>query len=130
MRGHGKPAVANSKDAGSVFLVDVAQFEPALIEKQRHPGDVITPIASRIVSKALAEGKEVVLLCRRNGMPWFINFREHGQGGKGLSGYLELVRSFFLKASLKVFRSRLRTNIRGSRNPLSSLWMLWLAVIH
>lgn len=98
MRGHGKPAVANSKEIGSVFLVDVAQFEPALIEKKRHPGDVITPIASRIVSKALTEGKEVVLLCRRNGMPWFINFQEHGQGGKGLFSYLELLRSFFSKA--------------------------------
>lgn len=97
MRGNGKPAVAHSKEAGSVFLVDAAQFEPALIEKQRHPGDVITPIVSRIASKALIEGKEVVLLCRRNGMPWFINFLEHEQGGKGLSGYLELVRAFFSK---------------------------------
>ena len=98
MLGYGKPAAAHSKEAGSVFLVDAAQFRPVLIEKQRHPGDVITPIVSRIVSKALTEGKEVVLLCRRNGMPWFVNFREHGQGeSRGLSGYLELLRSFFSK---------------------------------
>ena len=118
MRGHGKPAVANSKDAGSVFLVDVAQFEPALIEKQRHPGDVITPIASRIVSKALAEGKEVVLLCRRNGMPWFINFREHGQGGKGLSGYLELVRSFFSKGLAEGISISTSHKYKGLEKPV------------
>lgn len=118
MRGHGKPAVANSKDTGSVFLVDVAQFKPALIEKQRHPGDVITPIASRIVSKALAEGKEVVLLCRRNRMPWFINFREHGQGGKGLSGYLELIRSFFSKGLVEGISISTAHKYKGLEKPV------------
>lgn len=98
MLGQGKPAVAHIKEAGSVYLVEATHFEPTLTEKQRYPGDVITPIASRIVSNALTEGKEVVLLCRRNGMPWFVNFQEHGQGeNKGLSSYLDLLRSLFSK---------------------------------
>ena len=94
MNGLGKPASAHSREAGSVHLVDASKFKPSLIEKQRHPGDVVTPITSRIVSRALSEGKDVVMLCRRNGLPWFVNFQE---GGRSLSNYLELLRSLFSK---------------------------------
>ena len=50
------------------------------------------------MSRALSEGKDVVMLCRRNGLPWFVNFPEGGQGGgRSLSNYLELLRSLFSK---------------------------------
>ena len=119
MSGQGKPAVPHLKEAGSVYLIDTTQFEPSLIEKQRHPGDVITPITSRIVSNSLTEGKDVVLLCRRNGMPWFINFREHGQGeSRGLSSYLDLLRSLFSKGLSDCITISTAHKFKGLEKPV------------
>ena len=98
MKGLGKPAVAHKQAVGRVLLSDLNSFEPTLIEKQRHPGDIITPAVLRIANQALAEGKDVVLLCRRNALPWFVNFQEQAdRNRRGLDRYLDLVRSFFPK---------------------------------
>lgn len=96
MSGLGKPASASKKIAGKVLVSDLNDFEPSLIEKQRHPGDIITPAVLRLTNSALAAGIDVVMLCRRNGLPWFVNFQDKSAGsGHGLTRYLDLVRSFF-----------------------------------
>lgn len=96
MSGLGKPASASKKAVGKVLMSDLNDFEPSLIEKQRHPGDIITPAVLRIANSALATGIDVVMLCRRNGLPWFVNFQDQSAGsGRGLARYLDLVRSFF-----------------------------------
>ena len=97
MSGLGKPASASKKDVGKVLVSDLNDFEPSLIEKQRHPGDIITPAVLRLANTALAAGIEVVMLCRQNRLPWFVNFQDQsaGSSGRGLARYLELVRSFF-----------------------------------
>lgn len=96
MSGLGKPASASKKAVGKVLVSDLNDFEPSLIEKQRHPGDVVTPAVLRLASNALAAGIDVVMLCRRNGLPWFVNFQDQSAGnGRGLVRYLDLVRSFF-----------------------------------
>jgi DNA helicase-4 len=98
MHGLGKPALACKESLGVVLLSDVSKFRPSLIEKQRHPGDVITPVVSRIANNALAAGSDVVMLTRRNSLPWFVNFKEHASGAsKGLHSYLDQVRSLFPK---------------------------------
>ncbi|MFZ5531947.1 MAG: 3'-5' exonuclease [Pseudomonadota bacterium] len=98
MAGFGKPASAKRSTSGTVVLADTSEFRPSLIEKQRHPGDIITPMVSRISGRALASGSDVVLLCRRNSFPWFVNFGDQGKGeGRGLEGYIELIRSLFPK---------------------------------
>lgn len=99
MNGLGKPAVAHKKTAGHVLLCDLAEFEPSLLEKQRHPGDIITPVVLRLTNKALAAGLDVVLLCRRNnGMPWFISYQDQkNEASRGLEGYLEFLRYYFPK---------------------------------
>ncbi len=92
----GKSASANKKAVGKVLVSDLNDFEPSLLEKQRHPGDIITPAVLRLTSSALAAGVDVVLLSRRNGLPWFVNFQDQSSGsGHGLARYLDLVRSFF-----------------------------------
>lgn len=92
----GKSASANKKAVGKVLVSDLNDFEPSLLEKQRHPGDIITPVVLRLTSSALAAGVDVVLLSRRNGLPWFVNFQDQSSGsGHGLARYLDLVRSFF-----------------------------------
>lgn len=98
MEGFGKPAIAHKKSAGTVLVSDLNEFEPSLVEKQRHLGDIITPAVLRLANKALAEGLDVVILCRRNALPWFVNFQDQvGSSGRGLTRYLDLIRSFFPK---------------------------------
>jgi DNA helicase-4 len=94
----GKPAIAHKQSAGKVLVSDLNEFEPSLLEKQRHPGDIITPAVLRLASKALADGLDVVLLCRRNAIPWFVNYQDQdGVDGRGLARYLDLIHSFFPK---------------------------------
>lgn len=96
MTGLGKPAVVHKQTAGKVLVSDLNKFEPSLIEKQRHPGDIITPAVSRLANNALAAGVDVVMLCRRNALPWFVNFQDQAVGNdRGLARYLDLVRSLF-----------------------------------
>ncbi len=98
MAGLGKPAVGNKKSPGLVLIADASSFRPSLIEKQRHPGDVITPMVSRIAKSSLATGSDVVMLSRRNTLPWFVNFKDQAcRDGKKLASYLDLVRSLFPK---------------------------------
>lgn len=98
MDGLGKPAIAHKQSVGEVFFSDLNAFEPSLLEKQRHPGDVITPAVLRLANKALADGLDVVLLCRRNAVPWFVNYQDQdGGSGHGLARYLDLIQSFFPK---------------------------------
>lgn len=95
MFGSGKPAIANRSALGTVVVADASQFHPTLIEKQQHPGVVITPMVSRIANKSLASGSEIVLLCRKDSLPWKVSF---GDQGKGEGGYIELIRSLFPKS--------------------------------
>lgn len=96
MSGLGKPASAGRRTVGKVLVSDLNNFEPSLIEKQRHSGDIITPAVLRIANSALANGIDVVMLCRRNGLPWFVDFQDQSaRSGRGLARYLDLVRSLF-----------------------------------
>lgn len=96
MSGLGKPASGSKKTAGKVVVSDLNKFEPSLIEKERHSGDTITPAVCRLASNALAAGMDVVMLCRRNHLPWFVNHQDRASGNeRGLARYLDLVRSFF-----------------------------------
>ena len=109
MRGLGQPAVAHKEVVGAVLLSDLNAFEPTLLEKQRHPGDCLTPAVLRVISNAFAENelevdpvkKErfgVVLLCRRNGLPYFVNYGDaNGVEGRGIDRFINHVRSFFPK---------------------------------
>lgn len=98
MDGLGKSAIAHKKSDGEVIVTDLNEFEPSLLEKQRHPGDIITPTVLRLTSKALVDGHDVVMLCRRNSIPWFVNYQDQvGGDGRGIARYLDLIQSFFAK---------------------------------
>ena len=104
MHGLGQPAVAHKEAVGKVLLSDLDEFEPTLLEKKRHPGDCLTPAVLRLVNQALTDGRDVVLLCRRNGLPYFVNYGDsNGVEGRGIDRFLSHVRSFFPKE----FRERI-----------------------
>ncbi len=73
MAGLGSPAQASRSDEGEVWRCDLAKFRPTPVEQQRHGGDEITPATLRLVRAFLDRGHDVVLLSRRNGLPWYVN---------------------------------------------------------
>ncbi len=98
MQGLGKPAIAHKATLGEVRLADLNTFKPTLLEKQRHSGDILTPSVLRLVSQGLANGHDVVMLCRRNSIPWYVSYKDQAGGnGRGLDRYLDLIRSYFPK---------------------------------
>jgi DNA helicase-4 len=74
MEGFGAPAVAFRKKEGSVLIVDTDGFSPNAIENETYAGDRITPIVLRIAHKELSAGREVVILSRKNDIPWCVNY--------------------------------------------------------
>ncbi|WP_139557983.1 UvrD-helicase domain-containing protein [Methylotetracoccus oryzae] len=100
MKGLGKPAIGHKGSVGTMLVSDINEFEPSLVEKERHSGDIITPAVLRLVNRAFADDLDVVMLCRRNGLPWYVNYQAQaqlGRDGQGLDRYLDLIRSFFPK---------------------------------
>lgn len=93
MAGRGQPARASKAEHGDAWLCDISEFEPSLVEKQRHPGDLVTPLAARLAHRFAAEGRKVVFLARRNGIPWYFNTGDDASRGRGLDDFLMRVRS-------------------------------------
>lgn len=93
MAGMGTPAKPSKREVGEVWLCDMLDFEPTLIEKQRYPGDLITPLAARIAHHYAANGKKVVFLARRNGIPWYFNIADDSGGRRGLDDFMLRVRA-------------------------------------
>lgn len=97
MIGLGQPSVAHKKSIGKVLLSDLNLFEPSFLEKKRHSGDILTPAVLRVVNQTLMAGQDIVLLCRRNGLPYFVNYGDGSTEGRGIDRFLSHIRSFFPK---------------------------------
>jgi DNA helicase IV len=74
MNGLGKPAVAHKNLLGSVIVADIEKFTLSTIEKERHSLNKHTPMILRVVNKALVDDFDVVILCRKNPAPKYIDF--------------------------------------------------------
>lgn len=90
----GRPAHAYNTMSGSVVVVDLGKFEPTPKEKDEHPGDSLTPAILRLIYKTIMAGKEVVLLSRKNNLPWYVNYgdRRNLNRSTALDNFLKLVR--------------------------------------
>lgn len=96
MEGLGQPAVAYKLNNGTILLVKLEDFTPTLQEKERHNSDEITPAILRLVAKLIATDKSVVLLSRKNTLPWYINYDAvESRKKNGLDAYCDLIRSYF-----------------------------------
>ena len=95
MKGLGKPARADKTTTGNVVVADLATFEPTLREEQNNPGDSLTPAVLRLVNKVIGNNKKVVLLARKNNLPWYVNYKNKGDSSieSGLSRFLTMVRT-------------------------------------
>ena len=95
MAGRGQPAVPHKSDVGWVRAARLGDFKPTNAEQARHNGDLATPALLRLVNRLLDEGRDVVLLSRRNGVPWFVTYAPGPPGElDGLQRFAEHIRSF------------------------------------
>lgn len=94
MKGTGAPAKARRDDEGVVWVCDLETFDPTAIERDRHSRDEITPAVLRLVQHYMSLGQDVVLLSRRNHIPWYVNdSRASARISDPLEGFLAEVRS-------------------------------------
>jgi DNA helicase IV len=75
MHGRGTEARGDRQQQGAVSLCDVAKFAPSALETSVHQNDEITPAVLRLAWSFIRQGTEVVLLSRRNGVPWYVRTR-------------------------------------------------------
>lgn len=96
MQGLGTPARASKDRLGLVEIADLAQFEPTQTELEDHQNDNFTPAILRLVNKVIKADKNVVLLCRKNSLPWNISYRKRKVKSTDgiLKGFLHLVQSY------------------------------------
>lgn len=102
MQGLGTPARAQKTILGMVEIADLGIFKPTQKELEDHPGDSLTPAILRLVDKAIKDGKNVVLLSRKNSLPWYVHHgkRQSTSRDGALDSFLKLVRSY-LPAELR-----------------------------
>ena len=95
MRGQGTPAQAYKTMTGKVAIADLATFEPTPQEERENLGDNSTLAVLRLVNKSINDGKNVVLLSRRNGLYWYVNYRDQLNPSieSGLDRFLGLLRA-------------------------------------
>ena len=96
MKGHGsgKPARAHQTVEGTVKIADLGTLNPTFQEETANPKDDLTPAVLRLVNKAITNNQNVVLLSRRNSLPWHVNYKDL-EGKNALDRFLELVRAHF-----------------------------------
>lgn len=95
MSGKGESATAKRSDRGRVLLCRLDQFSPTAPEQARHNGDEITPAVLRLARSFLDRGLDVVMLSRRNAVPWYVNkSRARGRTVNALELFGEHIRSF------------------------------------
>lgn len=115
----GNPAIAHKKSAGKVLVSDIKKFEPSLVEQERHHSDIITPAILRLCNKALADSLDVVMLCRTNALPWFVNYQDQVVGNsRGLDRYLDIIRSFFPKGLKERISISTTHKYKGLEKPM------------
>jgi DNA helicase-4 len=74
MTGRGTPAEPDRTDSGWIRTACLSAFTPSAPEQARHNGDEATPAVLRLVKHLLDSGRDVVMLSRRNGVPWYVSY--------------------------------------------------------
>ena len=88
MYDRGPAAEPKGTDAGLVQLCKLDEFNPSALEQARHNGDEFTPAVLRLVKSFLDRGLDVVMLSRRNDLPWYVSY------GKAIGGMSDALMRF------------------------------------
>ena len=92
MQGLGTPSQPNLDTVGRVQLADIAGFSPSRSEESRFHGDEITPAILRLVHDSIANGKDVAILARRDGLPYYFVDRSRSRSA-GLLAFGDSLKS-------------------------------------
>ena len=93
MHGRGQAAQAKRSNPGGVMVADLGGFLRSGPEETMHGDDRITPATLRLTWRFLSDEKDVVLLCRTNHIPWYVE----GGANRSIERFLDHVRSFLPK---------------------------------
>jgi len=120
MQGLGTPARAHKTTSGIVNIADMSSFKPTPTEQENYPGDNITPAILRLINKTLKEGKEVILLSRKNSLPWDVNYTrlQSRTQNSTLPRFLKLVHSCLPEASKKLVTISTAHKYKGSEKKV------------
>jgi DNA helicase-4 len=99
MQGLGTPARAHKTMFGTVEIADIGQLYPTPKEQEEHQGDNITPAILRLINKTIKDGKNVVLLSRKNNLPWYVNYGKPTSKVGVLDKFLNLLHSYLPEES-------------------------------
>lgn len=101
MQGLGTPARAHQQILGNVEIADLESFQPTSDEKEKHRNDQFTPAVLRLIRNIIQDGKKVVLLSRKNSLPWRIyDAQKNGvRRRKSLDRFLQLLRAHLPKTA-------------------------------
>lgn len=97
MKGLGEPSRASTLDNGEVLVAALEELRPTDFERKRHWHDSITPAVLRLVHEALLSDQRVVLLNRRNWLPWHVAAGE--EDPRALGSFQRAVRAFLPQGS-------------------------------
>ncbi|WP_298919971.1 UvrD-helicase domain-containing protein [uncultured Nostoc sp.] len=118
MHGLGTPARAHKTIFGTVEIADLGQFNPNLNEQKDYPGDNITPAILRLVNKTIKDGKTVVLLSRKNSLPWDVNYGRRTSRNSSLDRFIKLVHSYLPEESRKAVTISTAHKYKGLQNDV------------
>jgi len=94
MNGLSLAAESKRTDTGLIWLCKLNNLKITAAEQAIHKGDEITPGILRLVRYFLKRGQDVVILSRRKGIPWYINYNDNAyEVTDALTRFLEHIRS-------------------------------------
>jgi DNA helicase IV len=92
------------------------KFTPSAHEEVRHNGDDITPVVLRLIRDFIGRGLDVVLLSRRNAIPWYVKYDDPGSSKK-ISQFLLHIRSFLSEEHGKHVSIETTHRFKGLEKP-------------
>ena len=96
MHEQGQAGIAIGDDPGWARTCPVDSLNSLPFERKRHDGDEITPAVLRLVRFFLDQDWSVAMLCRRNGLPWYVKYEDQKAEPDGsLEKFADHIRAFF-----------------------------------
>ncbi len=89
----GLPSKPKATDLGETKIWLLDSFEPTAEEQRVHDRDEITPAVLRLVTDMLRRGLDVVMLSRRNSVPWHVRWADEVMRTPRQMRFLEHIRS-------------------------------------
>lgn len=117
MHGKGPGAKAHTQAYGRIEVYNLDEIQLSLREIETHHRDEITPAVLRLVRYFLDQGHDVVLLCRRNALPWYVDYKDnHSRRTRTLDCFLHHIRLYMPEEDRKWVRASTVHSYKGKES--------------